>query len=92
MAAGFFGGPANHYSENTGVLAATKNYNPCLKVDSFVCHNPWLLANLVRSSNHKSGKGGIELVLFGMIAAIVIRTLAESDTDMSGSEISSSYP
>jgi uracil permease len=28
-------------------------------------------------------KGGIEIVLFGMIAAVGIRTLAESDTDMS---------
>jgi uracil permease len=87
MAAGFFGGPANTtYSENTGVLAATKNYNPSVL--------RWTaLFAIILGFFGKFGavlqtipgpvKGGIELVLFGMIAAIGIRTLAESDTDMS---------
>lgn len=84
--AGFFGGPANTtYSENTGVLAATKNYSPRIL--------RWAaLFAIILGFFGKFGailqtipgpvKGGIELVLFGMIAAIGIRTLTSSKTDM----------
>ena len=87
--AGLIGGPANTtYSENTGVLATTKNYNPKLLRGAAVFA---IILGLVG----KFGailqtipgpvKGGIEIVLFGMIAAIGIRTLAESKLDFTSS-------
>lgn len=85
--AGFFGGPANTtYSENTGVLAATKNYNPAiLRMAAVMAIILGLFGKFgaVLSTIPAPVKGGIEIVLFGMIAAVGIRTLAESDTDMS---------
>lgn len=87
MVAGFFGGPANTtYSENTGVLAATKNYNP--KILRWAAIFAIILGffgkfGAILQTIPAPVKGGIELVLFGMISAIGIRTLAESKTDMS---------
>lgn len=85
-AAGFFGGPANTtYSENTGVLAATKNYNP--KILRWTAIFAIILGffgkfGAILETIPAPVKGGIEIVLFGMIAAIGIRTLSTSDTDM----------
>lgn len=85
--AGFVGGPANTtYSENTGVLAATKNYNP--KILRWAAVFAIILGffgkfGAILQTIPDPVKGGVELVLFGMIAAIGIRTLAESKTDMS---------
>ncbi len=87
--AGFIGGPANTtYSENTGVLATTKNYNPKLLrgaavfaiILGFVGKFGAILQTIPGPV-----KGGIEIVLFGMIAAIGIRTLAESKLDFTNS-------
>lgn len=84
--AGFLGGPANTtYSENTGVLAATKNYSP--KILRWAAVFAIVLGffgkfGAILQTIPGPVKGGIELVLFGMIAAIGIRTLANSDTDM----------
>jgi uracil permease len=87
LVAGFFGGPANTtYSENTGVLAATKNYNPkILRVAALFAIGLGILGKFgaILQTIPAPVKGGIELVLFGMISAIGIRTLAESKTDMS---------
>lgn len=79
MMAGFIGGPANTtYSENTGVLALTKNYNPAIlrlaavfaiivsfigKIAAFFTTIPVFVL------------GGISLILFGMIAMIGLKTL-----------------
>ncbi|MDR1000754.1 MAG: uracil-xanthine permease family protein [Clostridiales bacterium] len=87
--AGFFGGPPNTtYSENTGVLATTKNYNPALLRYTAV------LA-MVLGLFGKFGaflqtipspvKGGVEIVLFGIIAAIGVRTLSEAKLDFTDS-------
>jgi len=87
LVAGFLGGPANTtYSENTGVLAATKNYNP--RILRWAAIFAIFLGffgkfGAILQTIPAPVKGGIELVLFGMIAAIGIRTLAESKTDMS---------
>ena len=87
--AGLMGGPANTtYSENTGVLATTKNYNPKLLrgaavfaiILGFVGKFGAILQTIPSPV-----KGGIEIVLFGMIAAIGIRTLAESKLDFTNS-------
>lgn len=87
--AGLLGGPANTtYSENTGVLATTKNYNP------FVIKLAAIFA-IVLGFTGKFGAiletipgpvmGGVGLVLYGMIAAIGIRTLAEANLDFTHS-------
>lgn len=89
MVAGFLGGPPNTtYSENTGVLATTKNYNPALLriaavfaiILGFTGKFGAILQTIPRPV-----KGGVEIMLFGMIAAIGIRTLAESRLDFTHS-------
>lgn len=87
--AGAMGGPANTtYSENTGVLAATRNYNPvtlriaavfaiiiafCGKISAFLQTLP------------SAVMGGISIILFGMIAAVGLRTLVENQVDFKSS-------
>ncbi|MDR1821594.1 MAG: uracil-xanthine permease family protein [Oscillospiraceae bacterium] len=87
--AGFFGGPPNTtYSENTGVLATTKNYNPALlRVTAIFAIILGFVGKFgaVLQTIPSPVKGGVELVLFGMIAAIGIRTLAEAKLDFTHS-------
>ena len=89
MVAGFLGGPANTtYSENTGVLATTRNYNPALlRLAAVFAIMLGLLGKFgaVLQTIPRPVKGGVELMLFGMIAAIGIRTIVESKIDVSGS-------
>lgn len=87
--AGLIGGPPNTtYSENTGVLATTKNYNPLL-LRITAC---WAIIlglvgkfGAVLQTIPGPVKGGVEIMLFGMIAAIGIRTLAEANLDFTHS-------
>ncbi|MDR0383852.1 MAG: uracil-xanthine permease family protein [Christensenellaceae bacterium] len=85
--AGFLGGPSNTtYSENTAVLAATKNYNPRLMRLTAVI--AILLAffgkfGAVIQTIPTPVKGGVEIILFGMIAAVGIRTMFENKVDFS---------
>jgi uracil permease len=85
--AGVLGGPANTtYGENTGVLAITKNYNPAILQGA-------ALIAVALSFLGKLGAflqtipvpvmGGISFVLFGMIASIGVKTLVDSNTDLS---------
>ncbi len=84
-----FGGPANTtYSENTGVLALTKVHNPvvmriaaCFAIVLSVV--PKLGAFI--SSIPTPVVGGISIILFGMIAAVGVRTVVESAVDFSKS-------
>jgi len=80
-----FGGPANTtYSENTGVLALTRQFNPTIMriaavfaiVLGFV---PKL--NAIISTIPSAIIGGISIVLFGMIASVGARTLVENKVD-----------
>ncbi|BBF44302.1 uracil permease [Lachnospiraceae bacterium KM106-2] len=87
--AGIMGGPANTtYGENTGVLAVTKNYDPSIlriaagfaivlgifgKVGGFINSIP------------SPVRGGISIVLFGMIASVGVRILISNQIDMSKS-------
>ena len=87
--AGFLGGPANTtYSENTGVLALTRVWHPVImrwaavfaigiafvqKIGGFISTIPTAVV------------GGIAIILFGMIAAIGVRTVVENKVDMSKS-------
>lgn len=89
MVAGFIGGPPNTtYSENTGVLATTKNYNPrLLRLTAVFAIILGLFGKFgaVLQTIPDPVKGGVEIILFGMIASIGIRTLAESDLDFTNS-------
>ena len=89
MFAGFVGGPANTtYSENTGVLAATGNYNPvaiviaaCFAiVMSFIGKFSAFLSSIPGPVI-----GGMSIVLFGMIAAVGLKTLTTNKVDFSKS-------
>lgn len=87
--AGFFGGPANTtYSENTGVLATTKNYNPRLlrltAIFAIIFGFVGVLGGILETIPGPV-KGGVEIMLFGMIASIGIRTLVEAKLDFTHS-------
>ncbi len=87
--AGFIGGPANTtYSENTGVLATTKNYNPrLLRLAAVFAIILGFFGKFgaILQTIPAPVKGGVSLVLFGMIASIGIRTLAEANLDFAHS-------
>ncbi|MFI3226337.1 MAG: uracil-xanthine permease family protein [Clostridia bacterium] len=87
--AGCLGGPANTtYSENTGVLAVTKNYDPALiRLTAILAVCLGIIAPFGGFLQTIPGAvmGGVCLVLFGMIASVGIRTLSESDLDFSHS-------
>lgn len=82
---GGMGGPAaTTYSENTGVLAATRNYNPAtLRVAA-------VFAILLSFFGKICGAlqtiptpvmGGVSIILFGMIASVGLRMLVENGVD-----------
>lgn len=80
-----FGGPANTtYSENTGVLAITRVWDPRVMQIAAVfaiilgC-TPYLGA--VIATIPTGVIGGISMILFGMIAAIGVRTVVENQVD-----------
>lgn len=83
--AGLFGGPPNTtYSENTGVLAITKVYDPfILRIGAlfaiFLALIPKLAA-LLRTVP-TAVLGGLSIILFGMIASVGLRTLVEARVD-----------
>lgn len=87
--AGLVGAPANTtYSENTGVLATTKNYNPrLLRLTAVLAIVLGLFGKIGAVLQTIPGpvKGGVEVMLFGMIAAVGIRSLAEANLDFTHS-------
>ena len=89
MLAGFVGGPANTtYSENTGVLAATKNYNPVtLEIAALFAIAMSFIGKFSGFLQTIPGAvmGGISIILFGMIAAVGLRTLVEAQVDFKNS-------
>lgn len=84
-----FGGPANTtYSENIGVLALTKVYDPLvMRIAAFLA----ILAGLTPKFGAAIATiptgvvGGISIILFGMIASIGARTLVDKHVDLSSS-------
>ncbi len=86
-----FGGPANTtYSENTGVLAFTKVFNPwVMRIAAifaiFLAFIPKVEA-LVRSIPVPV-MGGIQILLFGMIAAVGMRTLIQNKVHVDGKNL-----
>jgi uracil permease len=89
LLAGFIGGPPNTtYSENTGVLAVTKVYDP--RVLRIGAGFAILLGFIPKFGGFLSDTplpvlGGISIVLFGMIASIGMRVLTESRVDFTQS-------
>lgn len=80
-----FGGPANTtYSENTGVLALTKVWDP--KVMRIAAVFAILLGLVPKLGGlihtiPTAVVGGISIILFGMIASIGMRTMVEHQVD-----------
>lgn len=83
--AGLFGGPANTtYSENTGVLALTRVWKPAvMRVAAIMAICLSLIPKLGAAIRTipEPVIGGISIVLFGMIAAIGVRTVVENRVD-----------
>ncbi|MFC6616972.1 uracil-xanthine permease family protein [Deinococcus radiophilus] len=89
MSSAVMGGPAaTTYAENTGVLALTKVYDPAIIRIAAIfailygC-SPKLAA--VLQSFPQGVLGGVSILLFGMIASVGIRTLAEAQIDFAHS-------
>ena len=86
---GMLGGPAaTTYSENTGVLAATRNYNPAtLRIAALFAIILSLFGKVsgVLSSIPAPVMGGVSIILFGMIASVGLRMLVENGVDFTKS-------
>ena len=82
--AGMIGGPANTtYSENTGVLALTKNYDPkTLRIAAVYAILISFIGKLtvIFTTIPTAVLGGISLILFGMISMIGIKTIYEDQS------------
>lgn len=87
LVAGLIGGPANTtYSENTGVLAVTKVYDPAiLRIAAVFAIIISMLGKVgaIISCIPTPVMGGISIVLFGMIASVGVRILIEAKLDFS---------
>ncbi len=83
--AGLLGGPANTtYSENTGVLAVTRNYDPgTLRIAAVVAICLAFVGKLgaLLQVIPQPVMGGISIVLFGMITSIGIRQVVDARVD-----------
>lgn len=86
---GAMGGPAaTTYSENTGVLAATRNYNPAtLRIAAVFAIVLSLFGKVsgVLATIPSAVMGGVSIVLFGMIASVGLRMLIENNVDFTKS-------
>lgn len=85
---GLFGGPANTtYSENTGVLAITKIFNPWIMRIAAIFAIALAFVpkiGVIVSSIPVAVMGGIEILLFGMIASVGIKTLVQNKVSVDG--------
>ena len=85
--AGLLGGPANTtYSENTGVVALTKVYDPfVLRVAAVIAIILSLFPFVDNFINTIPSEiiGGVSFVVYGMISAVGLRTLVENKVNFS---------
>jgi uracil permease len=83
--AGLVGGPPNTtYSENTGVLAVTRVYDPfIIRIGAVFAILLGLVPKLaaVLRTVPPAVLGGLSIILFGMIASVGMRTLVEGQVD-----------
>lgn len=86
---GLLGGPANTtYSENTGVLAVTKMYDPrVIRIAAVYAIILGLFGKFgaILQTIPAPVMGGISIILFGMIASIGLRSLSDAKLDFSHS-------
>ncbi|NLF35304.1 MAG: uracil-xanthine permease [Clostridiales bacterium] len=87
--AGMFGGPANTtYSENTGVLALSKVYDPRVvrlaALYAVILSFSPKFAEIIHSIP-TAIIGGVSLILYGMISAVGVRNVVENRVDFSKS-------
>ena len=89
MSAGLLGGPANTtYGENTGVLAVTKVYDPAiLRIAACFAIVLGLIGKfgVILQTIPQPVMGGVSIILFGMIAAVGVRTIVEAQLDFTHS-------
>jgi len=87
--AGLIGGPTNTtYSENTGVLAVTKVYDPnILRIAAVfaIILSMFGKVSAIISTIPLPVMGGISIILFGMIASIGVRIMVNANLDFSHS-------
>ncbi|NLR89933.1 uracil-xanthine permease family protein [Flammeovirga agarivorans] len=87
--AGLIGGPANTtYGENTGVLAVTKVYDPSvIRIAAVFAILLSLIGKVgaILQTIPVPVMGGISIILFGMIAAVGVRTLISAKLDFNHS-------
>ncbi|MBQ7360074.1 MAG: uracil-xanthine permease [Lachnospiraceae bacterium] len=87
--AALFGAPANTtYGENTGVLTLTKVYDPrVIRIAAgfaiLFSFSPKVAALI--NSMPAATVGGVSLVLYGMISAVGVRNIVETQTDFTKS-------
>ncbi len=85
LVAGFLGGPANTtYSENTGLLALTRVYDPSVLRKAAllaILVSFWAKIGAILRTIPQSVIGGVSLILFGMIASVGIRMLKKEEID-----------
>lgn len=89
MFAGLIGAPPNTtYSENTGVLAVTKVYDPAIlryaAVIAIIVSLFGKFGGFIQSIP-PAVMGGVSIILFGMIASVGLKTLVEEELDFSHS-------
>lgn len=89
IAAGFLGGPANTtYGENTGVLAVTKVYDPAvLRIAAVYAIALSFIGKfgVILQTIPQPVMGGVSIVLFGMIAAVGVKTIVDAELDFTHS-------
>ncbi|MDZ8119431.1 uracil-xanthine permease family protein [Pontiella agarivorans] len=89
MVSGLFGGPPNTtYSENTGVLAVTKNYNPSvIRIAAGVAILLGIFSPVgaFLRTIPVAVMGGVSFILFGMIASVGIRTISNAQLNFNRS-------
>ena len=87
--AGMLGGPANTtYSENTGVLALTKVYDPVIMEIAAVVAICFGFVPKFGEFIHTiptATIGGVSFILYGMISAIGVRNVVENQVDFTES-------
>jgi uracil permease len=86
---GLIGGPPNTtYSENTGVLAVTKNYNPSvIRIAAVfaILLGVFSPVGAFLRTIPVAVMGGVSFILFGMIASVGIRTISNAQLDFNRS-------
>ena len=86
MAAGLLGGPSNTtYSENTGLLAVTKCYDPrILRLAAVITIGLAFFGKFagLLQTIPAPVKGGIEIILFGMIMIVGLRLIVNANVNL----------